>query len=93
LSLPVSHGLVSLAVSVLGFLGGSILMGLFLSLTAGRSPRKQWKAIVLYPIYLASWYPLHFWALFSKPKDWKPIVHGTAVDRQKTEAKVNERVG
>ena len=93
LSLPVSHGLVSLAVSVLGFLGGSILMGLFLSLTAGRSPRKQWKAIVLYPIYLASWYPLHFWALFSKPKDWKPIVHGTSVDRQKTEAKVNERVG
>lgn len=84
---PVAYGLLcmtlpqaaaSLGTSVLGFIAGSIVMGLFLCLTAKRSPRKQWKAIVLYPIFLASWYPLHIWALVSKPKTWKPIAHGTA---------------
>lgn len=70
------------ALSLLSFVAGGIVMGLFLSLTAGRNPLKQWKAILLYPIFLGSWYPLHFWALFSKPKVWKPIAHGTAVNRQ-----------
>jgi len=72
----------TLAISVLSFIGSGILMGLFLSVTGRRSVRKQWKAILMYPVYLASWYPLHFWALFSKPKTWKPIVHGTAVSKQ-----------
>lgn len=82
LSMPIGQGIASLAFSVLCFFGGGILMGLFLSLTARRNPGKQWKAILLYPLYLASWYPLHIWALFSKPKAWKPIAHGTAKNRQ-----------
>lgn len=84
---PVAYGLlcmtlpqvaVSLGTSLLSFIAGSMVMGLFLCLTAKRSLRKQWKAILLYPIFLASWYPLHIWALVSKPKTWKPIAHGTA---------------
>lgn len=70
-----------------GFVAGGIAMGLFLSLTAKRSLKKQWKAILLYPVYLASWYPLHFWALFAKPKTWKHIPHGTAKNRQESSIK------
>lgn len=81
-SLLFTGAIATLVYSVAGFYAGSVVLALFLSLTAKRDPRKQWKAILLYPIYLASWYPLHIWALFSKPKTWKPIVHGTAVSRQ-----------
>ena len=72
---------------LIGFAVSGIAMGLFLSLTAKRSPKKQWKAILLYPVYLASWYPLHFWALFAKPKSWKHIPHGTAKNRQEVSIK------
>ena len=84
--IPVMYGLfsmnlnkmvTSLVISILSFVVGGIAMGLFLSLTAKRNAIKQWKAIILYPLYLASWYPLHIWALVSKPKVWKPIAHGT----------------
>lgn len=80
--MPPQSALYTLLFSLAGFVAGGIVMGLFLSLTAKRNPKKQWKAILLYPVYLASWYPLHFWALFSKPKTWKYIPHGTAKDRQ-----------
>ncbi len=89
--IPVLYGLVSLTLpklvmslglSIWGFWAGSMAMGLFLSLSARRNPLKQWRAIVLYPLFLASWYPLHIWALFSKPKQWKPIVHGTSSIRR-----------
>jgi len=78
LSTTVPQMLINLAYTISGFLAGGVAMGLFLSLTAKRNPLKQWKAVLLYPVFLATWYPLHFWALFSKPKSWKPIVHGTA---------------
>ena len=74
----------TLAYSLLSFAAGGIVMGLFLSLTCRRSVKKQWKAILMYPVYLASWYPLHIWALFSKPKTWKYIPHGTAKERLDT---------
>ncbi len=84
---PVLSTLSTLLYSLVGFVAGGIMMGLFLSLTAKRNPKKQWKAILLYPVYLASWYPLHFWALFSKPKTWKHIPHGTAKNRLDTPIK------
>ena len=71
----------NLLISVAGFWLSGIAMGLALSVTAGRNPLMQWKAIVMYPVFLASWYPLHIWALFSKPKNWKPIIHGTSLNR------------
>lgn len=77
LSMNLNQAVTSLGISILSFAVGGVAIGLFLSLTAKRNPIKQWKAIVLYPLYLASWYPLHIWALVSKPKTWKPIAHGT----------------
>ena len=85
LRLPVLQAVNTLAISALSFIGGGMLMALLLCLLGRRSPAKQWKAILMYPVFLASWYPLHIWALFSKPKTWKPIAHGTAVNCQAEE--------
>ena len=84
-SMPFAKAVMSLGISLLGFVFGGIAMALFLSLTAKRKLLKQWKAILCYPLYLASWYPLHVWALISKPKTWKPIAHGTAKKQQEAE--------
>ena len=80
--MPFTLAVVTLLYALAGFVAGGIAMGLFLCLVGKRDPRKQWKAILMYPGYLASWYPLHFWALFDKPKTWKHIPHGTAKNRQ-----------
>ena len=87
MKMPLLAAANTLLYSLAGFVAGGIVMGMFLSLTAKRDPRKQWKAILMYPVYLASWYPLHFWALFAKPKTWKHIPHGTAKNRQETPVK------
>lgn len=63
---------VSLASFCLGMMGTALLM----SLTAQRNPMKMWKSILLYPLFAASWYPLHFWGLLAKPRHWTPIPHG-----------------
>jgi cellulose synthase/poly-beta-1,6-N-acetylglucosamine synthase-like glycosyltransferase len=81
LGMPIAQLFSNLLITAAGFWLGGMAMGLALSVTAGRDPLQQWKAIVMYPAYIASWYPLHLWALFSKPKNWKPIVHGTALNR------------
>lgn len=80
--LPFLSAMSSLLVSALSFVAGGIVMGLFLCLTGKRDVRKQWKAILMYPVFLISWYPLHIWALIAKPKTWKPIVHGTSKSQQ-----------
>lgn len=94
---PVLYGLFSstfggalkiVGLAVLGFAGSSVLMALFLCVTARRNPMKQWKAILLYPLFLISWYPLHIRALFNKPKTWKPIVHGVDSSREKVKETV-----
>lgn len=81
IQMPFLSALTTLLYSFAGFVAGGIVMGLFLSITCKRDVKKQWKAILMYPVYLASWYPLHFWALFAKPKTWKHIPHGTAKNR------------
>ncbi len=70
------------AVALVSFWAGGAVMGLAMCIFAKRSIRKMWKAILLYPLFLASWYPMHIWGLFSKPKTWKPIVHGAASSRK-----------
>lgn len=89
--IPVAYGLIgltpldivkTLGISFLGFWLGMTLLGLFLSITARRNPLKMWSAILLYPLFTASWYPLHIISLFAKPKAWKYIAHGTDKERQ-----------
>lgn len=85
LHMPVLLAIHTLLYALIGFAFGGAIMALFLALTAKRDITKQWKAILMYPVFLASWYSLHIWALFSKPKTWKHIPHGTAVNRNHTE--------
>lgn len=61
--------------SFAGFVLSMIVTALFLCIASRRDPRKMWKAIVLYPLFTASWYPLHILSLLVKPKIWKPIAH------------------
>ena len=65
----------TLLISAAGFWIGMSATAVFLCLTNGRSLRKMWKSVLLYPLFAASWYPLHILSLVSKPKTWKPIAH------------------
>lgn len=67
----------TLAVSLVSFCGGAIATSLLLALVNRRDLRRFWKSIVTYPVFLVSWYILHFTCLFVKPKVWHPIPHGT----------------
>lgn len=84
-AVPVLYGLlgqsleqiaVTLGLSLVGYYAGMILTAIFLAAMNRRDLRKMWKSILLYPVFIASWYPLHILSLFSKPKTWKPIPHG-----------------
>lgn len=81
--MPPLAALKTLVVAFGGFWLGATALALFMAITARRDLKRMWKAIVLYPLFMASWYPLHFAALFSKPKTWKPIAHGTSCERAK----------
>ena len=81
--MPFVNILLTLGVSLASFIAGGWAMALLLAITAKRDLRKNWQAVLCYPIYLGSWYPLHIWAVFSKPKTWKPIIHGTNKSRKK----------
>lgn len=71
---PISIGK-TLLLSLASFWLGMMATALFLTLTNRRDVRKMWKSILLYPLFTASWYPLHILSLFAKPKSWKPIPH------------------
>lgn len=83
IGVPILEILEILGISFASFWAGSTVLGLFLAIMGKRNLWKMWKGIALYPVFLASWYPMHIWGLFSKPKIWKPIVHGTDLNRKK----------
>lgn len=61
--------------SLAGFWAGSTLLACLLALAAGRDLRKMGKSILLYPFFLASWYPLNLLTVVRPPKVWHPITH------------------
>lgn len=65
----------TLLISLAYFWIGMMVLAFFLTLSAGRNPRKMWKSILLYPLFLISWYPLNLLALLHPPKTWHPIAH------------------
>lgn len=79
--MPLPQLLQTLAMSLVSFWLGLVAMSIFLAFAARRNVLKMWKAILLYPLFIISWYPMHILALVAKPKTWKPIAHGTAVSR------------
>lgn len=58
---------------------GGLLLGTFLSLAGGHGLRHMGKAILLFPLFTASWMPLQVISLFHDTKRWHVITHlGTA---------------
>lgn len=89
--IPLGYGMIrmepmallqTLGISAASFWLGMMAMAIFLSITAKRNVLKMWKAILLYPLFIVSWYPLHIRGLLFKPRTWKPIVHGTSKGRK-----------
>lgn len=58
-----------------GFWAGTSALAFFLTLSAQQKPRTVWRSILMYPLFLASWYPLNILAVFIRPRQWQPIVH------------------
>lgn len=85
-SMPPMQILQTLSISLVSFWLGTMVMGTFLSVTAKRDLRKMWSTILLYPLFILSWYPLHICGLLFKPKTWKPIKHGTSKGRNRKTA-------
>lgn len=61
--------------SLVSFWLGLMAMALFLCAAAKRDMGKMWKTILLYPLFTASWYPLHIISVLVRPQAWKPIAH------------------
>lgn len=61
--------------SLAGFWMGASALAYILVLVSRKEPRKMWRSILLYPLFLASWYPLNILAIFARPKQWQPITH------------------
>lgn len=64
-----------LVYSIVSFWAGMMGTALLLAVLGKRPVFKMWKTILLYPLFTASWYPLHILAVFKKAKVWKPIAH------------------
>jgi len=84
LLIPAVYGMIGLTgmellkaigVALLSFWAGSTALGALMCLTAKRRFLPMLKSILMYPVYVATWYPLHFAALFVKPKKWVAIPH------------------
>lgn len=83
-AIPTIYGLLGLSLaallktllfSLVSAWAGLVGTALLLSLSNGRNPLKMWRSIVMYPIFMGSWYCLNVICLFSKPKTWHPIIH------------------
>ncbi len=70
-----AHNWISILFALASFWGGMTLTALFLALVGRRPLKKMIKPILLYPVFTASWLPLHVLAVFRKAKVWKPIAH------------------
>lgn len=65
----------TLVISLVTFWVSITATALFLSITGRHNPLRMAKSILMYPVFVASWYPLHIWGLVAKPKHWAPIPH------------------
>lgn len=65
----------AIVVAIASFWFGMIGTGLITAILGRRPVFKMWKSILLYPLFIASWYPLHLLAVFKRTTVWKPIAH------------------
>lgn len=64
-----------LVIAVASFWFTMMGTALLLAVLGRRPVLRMWKTILLYPFFIASWYPLNLLAVFKKAKVWKPIAH------------------
>ena len=65
----------TLLISLLSAWAGLAGTALLLCLSNGRSMLRMWRAVLMYPLFMGSWYALNVVCLFAKPKSWQPIIH------------------
>ncbi len=67
----------TLALLPLGLAGGFLAMALFACLLTGmQGGRCNWRAILLFPLFMASWLPLNLVSLLFRTRVWREIEHG-----------------
>ena len=67
----------TLALLPLGLAGGFLAMALFACLLTGmQDGRCNWRAILLFPLFMASWLPLNLVSLLFRTRVWREIEHG-----------------
>ena len=54
---------------------GLMLLAVVLCWLGGYPVRRMWKAIVMFPVFMISWFPLQLMALFVPVKQWSVIEH------------------
>ena len=77
----------TIALLPLGFAGGFFAMTMFACLLSKiQGGRYNWRAILLFPLFMASWLPLNLVSLLFRTRVWREIEHGKpaipAVKRQ-----------
>ena len=53
-----------------------VFLTAFLQLAERSKARRNWRAMALFPLFMASWLPLQVLALFHKTTHWREIRHG-----------------
>ncbi len=73
----VIHGQwVALGVGIVSFWAGMSAMALGLTILGRRKLRGMVKAILLYPWFLLTWYPISVFSVICPARVWRPIAHG-----------------
>ena len=54
---------------------GGMALGVALCLLGGYELQRMTKAILLFPVFMASWLPLQVASLFRDTKTWRPVAH------------------
>ena len=58
---------------------GCAVFGALLALLFRARERRNWKAVALFPVFMASWLPLQVLALFKNTTHWRQIRHGETI--------------
>lgn len=73
----VVHGQwLALGIGLASFWGGMSAMALVLTILGRRKLRGMVKAILLYPWFLLTWYPISVLSVIYPARIWRPIAHG-----------------
>ncbi|MNP48213.1 hypothetical protein D3C76_1423180 [compost metagenome] len=59
-----------------------------LALYMEQAPKKIWKSLILFPVFLVSWYPVTFYAFFTQNnKQWSHTQHTRVLRLEEVQSK------